>query len=464
MHLQLLGGVTSSNILTVLLKHLHYMSSVMVSFRNITKPLLKRLISFWSTSDETVRVVAFLCILRINNFEQAHLLDTVLKAMYMAYVRNTKFVNTSALPGINFMRRSLVEMYALDLNVSYRHIFLYVRQLAIHLRNAISIKKKENIQAVYNWQFVNSLRLWGSLLGSVSGKQQMQPLVYPFVQVCLGTLRLVPTAQYFPLRFHVVQILIDLSRDTGVYVPVLPFLLEVLTVYDFNKKHLKLSMKPLQFNCVLRLSKSQLSENGFKDTTIDAVYGLLLEYLAHQSHTVAFCDLSLFCTVQLKQFIKKCKVPNYTRKFKQLVDKIQQNSQFIENERNKVTFDLADLKQIQAWEAQVCNKGTPLNTFYNSWNKMRVIKKSKDATNNEQVGDYNLPAVKKTNKKVKKHEGPVELFPSDSESDEGEKETKRRRGKRGGKNVNKQIEDHSGPVDSGDGDEDLVEDLKLSDW
>lgn len=63
------------------------MTSLLVSFRNITKPLLKRLIHLWSTSDETVRVVAFLCILRITNFEQAHLLDTVLKMMYMAYVR-----------------------------------------------------------------------------------------------------------------------------------------------------------------------------------------------------------------------------------------------------------------------------------------------------------------------------------------------------------------------------------------
>lgn len=63
------------------------MTSLMVSFRNITKPFLKRLIALWSTSDETVRVVAFLCILRITNFEQAHLLELVLKMMYMGYVR-----------------------------------------------------------------------------------------------------------------------------------------------------------------------------------------------------------------------------------------------------------------------------------------------------------------------------------------------------------------------------------------
>lgn len=143
------------------------------------------------------------------------------------FYRNSKFVNVNALPGINFMRRSLVEMFTIDMNISYQHVFLYIRQLAIHLRTAITVKKKENIQAVYNWQFVNSLKLWGNLLGVVSNKPQLQPLVYPFVQVCLGTIKLIPTAQYFPLRFHIVQILMDLSRDTGIYVPILPFLIEV---------------------------------------------------------------------------------------------------------------------------------------------------------------------------------------------------------------------------------------------
>lgn len=225
--LQLLGGVTSSNILTVLLKHLHYISSLFVSFPNQTKPLLKRLVYLWSTNDESVRVVAFLCIVRITNNNRASLLDSALKAMYMAYVKNTKFVSVGTLPSINFMRRSLVEMFAMDVNVSYQHVFLYIRQLAIHLRNAVTVNKKENVQAVYNWQFVNSLKLWGNLLAATYDKQQLQPLVYPFVQVCLGTIKLVPTAQFYPLRFHVTQILIEFSKDTGVFVPVLPFLVEV---------------------------------------------------------------------------------------------------------------------------------------------------------------------------------------------------------------------------------------------
>lgn len=231
----LLSNVTSGNILNVLLKHLHYMSSILISFPSCGKAIVKKLIALWaSASDESVRVVAFLCILRLVNLQRESLLDYVLKTMYIAYVKNAKFVSVNALPSINFMRRSLVEIYALDAASAYQHVFLYIRQLAINLRNAIVDNKKENLHIVYNWQFVNSCKLWGNFLGQAAGKPQVQGLIYPFVQVCLGTLKLVPTAAYFPLRFHLVQVLIDLSRDSGVYIPVLPFLTEVCITFIFS--------------------------------------------------------------------------------------------------------------------------------------------------------------------------------------------------------------------------------------
>lgn len=207
------------------------MSPLLVSFPKISKPLVKKLIYLWGTGDEVVRILSFLCILRITNNQSSNLLDTVLKSMYMTYIINSKFVSVNSLSSVNFMRRSLAEMFALDPAVSYQHIFLYIRQLAIHLRNAIMVHKKENIQTVYNWQFINSLKLWGNVLTITHDKPQLQPLVYPFVQVCLGTVKLVPTAPYYPLRFHIVQILIDFSRDTGIFIPVLPFLLEVKAKY-----------------------------------------------------------------------------------------------------------------------------------------------------------------------------------------------------------------------------------------
>lgn len=232
--LKLLSGVSSENILTVMLKHLHQMSVFVACFTRVSKLALKKLITLWSTGEETVRVLAFLSILRITRNQQTALLDLGLKAMYMTYVKNSKFVSPSTWPGINFMRRSLVEMFALDLNVSYQCVFLYIRQLAIHLRNAIVVQKVENRQAVYNWQFINSLHLWADLIAATSNKPQLQSLLYPLVMVITNTIKLVPTHQYYPLRFNCVEILINLSRETNTYIPILPYIVEVKFIYKLK--------------------------------------------------------------------------------------------------------------------------------------------------------------------------------------------------------------------------------------
>ena len=45
-------------------------------------------------------------------------------------------------PIIAFMQNSLVEIFSLDPDLTYQYGFVYIRQLAIHLRNAIVQKKK----------------------------------------------------------------------------------------------------------------------------------------------------------------------------------------------------------------------------------------------------------------------------------------------------------------------------------
>ncbi|KAH8392099.1 hypothetical protein KR215_000598 [Drosophila sulfurigaster] len=490
--IRLVEQISSSNILNVLLKHLHQMAGMVAPFTALGKTILKRLIVLWATGDETVRVLSFLCILKITRKQQATMLNHVLKAMYLAYVRNSKFVSPNTLPGINFMRRSLVEMFALDLNVSYQHAFLYIRQLAIHLRNAVILKKKDSFQAVYNWQYINSLRLWADLLGASTNKPQLQPLVYPLVTITTGVIRLIPTAQYFPLRFHCLQSLISLAKETNTYIPILPLIVEVLRSNTFNRKHTSVSMKPLQFTCILRLNKAQLAENGFRDEVVEQVCGLLLEYLAHESATLAFSDLVVPVVVALKAYLKECRNANYTRKLKQLLDKIQESSRFIEQQRSKssVNFDLKNAQAVQAWEQQVRNKRTPLDIYYASWLKTHETKKRRQAAQTDDINaDYDIPKLKKPAAKsgvpVRNEQGEVELFPSDSEDeamdipkdddDEEEeeevqpqpKQPKRKEDKKKRKSEKSQepaVEEAGDDYDEAATAVDIVKDLDLDDW
>lgn len=470
---RLLENITSGNISTVILKHLHQMTPFIPAFATITKPILRRLVTLWSSSEETVRIVSFLCILRITRLQPAKHLSLVLKAMYIAYVRNSKFVSPTTLPAINFMRRSLVEMFALDLNVSYQHSFLYIRQLAIHLRNAVTLQKKDAYQSVYNWQYINSCRLWADLLSLTYNKQQLKPLVYPLVSILTGAIKLIPTAQYFPLRFHCVKILVRLSKETGVFIPILPYILEVLNSTVFNKKHSEVFMKPLSFTCILRVNKKELASNVFRDEVVENIYGLVLENLASESYHIAFPDLSLLAVRTIRKYIKSCHNANHSRKLKQLCDKIDENVKFIETERNKINFALTDTQMIESWESNIRNKGTPLLVFYENWEKTNAVKQKREATQSDDINDYKLPTIIKRPAKGRSSDddddGPVDLFPSDSDDEETELERPVKRVKKEKKKIKLVSNDDADTTQDNDEEDyakhvDIVEDLDISEW
>ncbi|XP_055530613.1 nucleolar complex protein 2 homolog [Wyeomyia smithii] len=416
----LLENVSSNHIMNVLLKHLHQFASFLSCYPIITKPILKRLIVIWSTSEEeSIRVLAFLCILKITCAQLRRFLSDVLKNMYLAYVKNSKFVSPNTLPGINFMRRSLTEMFTLDMTVSYQHVFLYIRQLAIHLRNAVILQKKDSFQYIYNWQYINSLKLWGDVLAATYEKKELEPLIYPYVSITTGVIKLIPSAQYFPLRFHCCRMLIDLSTRTRVFIPVLPFLVEVLNSSSFNEDHKKLSMKPVNLTCLLRFAPANIQENAYKDAVLDLIYELSLEYLAHESNSICFPDLVVPILTTLRKFCKTTKVYKYSRKIKQLTDKIAENSTCIETARRRLPVKLNDVPAIRSWEATRLAEGTPLWSFWQAFAKENEKIKRRQATQSENIDDYNLPTIKKLEKKpVSVRDGPAELFPSDDEEDD----------------------------------------------
>ncbi|WAR15730.1 NOC2L-like protein, partial [Mya arenaria] len=224
--LQLMTGLSESNMVNVLLKHVHRLIAFYACFPKLTKLMLKRVINQWSSGEETSRILAFLCVNRMIRVNQEAHLENCVKQMYMAYVRNSKFTSPNTLPLINFMQRSFVEILVLDYSLAYQYAFIYIRQLAIHLRNAITTKKKESCQAVYNWQFIHCIGLWTRVLCTMYPNDIMEPLIYPLTQVIIGTIKLVPTQRYYPLRFHCVRALTEICKATRTFIPVLPFLME----------------------------------------------------------------------------------------------------------------------------------------------------------------------------------------------------------------------------------------------
>ena len=121
----------------------------------------------------------------------------------------------------------------------------------------------------------------------------------------------------------------------------------------------------------------------------------------------------------MRSFVKRSRIANYTKKIKQLLDKTNENVQFVLANRRKVNdFGVRDLEKIRVWESALRQKGPPLSKFFESWSKAKEKETQKVMSDQVNVNDYDfIPKINKDKKtKVKKEfKG---IFDEDGDSDE----------------------------------------------
>ncbi|CAB4031470.1 nucleolar complex 2 homolog, partial [Paramuricea clavata] len=447
--LQVLRKLSDPSILCVVLRHTHVLCPYYASFPKLTRAFIKRMVRMWSSGEEHVRVMAFVGLTKLLRLISTTLVDFAIKQLYTNFVKNCKFTSVATLPLIVFMQNSLVEIFSYNPNSTYQQGFVYIRQLAIHLRNAMVQRKKDSFQSVYNWQFIHCLCLWSRVLSEIPNKDVLQPLVYPLVQVTLGVIRLNPTSRYYPLRFHCIRSLNLLSQATDMFIPVAPFLLEILDGAEFNKPSKLSTAKPTSFSCILKVSKQQLHTKAFQDSVVDEVVELLLEHFSTHAHSIGFPELAFPCVVKMKHFVKTSKVPRLGKQIKQLIEKLNETSQEVTKRRSTVSFSPKDVQEVEKWEAEYRKKPNAIVQFYNRWKSMKVSLPQQDE---------------------KPHEN------KDSESDNEEMKSPKKRSKTGTKTSKKKRHDveakhkHSMKAEQADREEteandvdDIVEDFQFSD-
>jgi nucleolar complex protein 2 len=388
----LLENLSDASTLRMTLDSLLNLLPYILSFKKVVREIVKTVAGVWSDSsnNEVTRLSAFLVLRRLMVISDPSLREAVLKQVYQGLVKGARNTTIHNIQGINLMKNTASELWGLDPTVGYTTGFGFIRQLAVHLRSSITNKTKDSYKTVYNWQYVHSLDFWSrviaahceSLREAESGKPSpLRPLIYPVVQITLGAMRLIPTAQYFPLRFQLIRSLLRISSATSTYIPLAPALIEVLQSAEMKKPPKPSTIKALEFSTQIRATKAYLRTRIYQDGVGEQVAELLSEFFLLWTKNIAFPELALPVIVMLKRWVKamtKKASGNRNAKinslFALLIQKLEANTKWIEEKRMKIDFAPNDRAGVDNFLKDVEWEKTPLGAYVAGQRKVREQK------------------------------------------------------------------------------------------
>ncbi|OCF39587.1 nucleolar complex protein 2 [Kwoniella heveanensis CBS 569] len=359
--------------------------------RKHLRAYLKVLLELWSTAGDSVRIASFLAVRKLFIAGDDAVKDLCLRNIYRSLLPPLRNSTPHTLPSLNLMKNTASELYQLAPQLSYQHAFGFIRMLAVHLRNVVrsstSGKAGDNQQAfkaVYNWQFVHCIDFWSQVLaGAASLENQrenaglespLKPLIFPLTQISLGVIRLLPSSRYFPLRFHILSSLLRIISRTGTYIPLAPFLLEILDSTEFRRSNpKKATIKPLDFEYIIRAPAAYPKTRVYQEGLGEELVYLLGEFHASISTNIAFPEIVLPVLVSIRKHIKKNSAgsPKVVAQFKTLLDKLEATKTFIEGKRRNVSFAPRDRSEVDRFLQDQSTGVTPVGNWMRLQRKVR---------------------------------------------------------------------------------------------
>ncbi|XP_059665168.1 nucleolar complex-associated protein 2 isoform X2 [Cornus florida] len=336
--LHVLNQMTDTEMISFTLRRLRYSTIFLAAFPSFLRKYIKVAFHFWGTGGGALPVVSFLFIRDLCVRLGSDCIDECFKGMYKTYVMSCKSVNATKLQHIQFLGNCVTELIGVDLPAAYQHAFVFIRQLAMILQEALTMKTKEAFRKVYEWKYMNCLELWTGAICSYSSEADFIPLAYPLTQIISGVARLVPTAEYLPLRLRCARMLNRIAASTSTFIPVSMLLLDMLEMKELNRPLTGRLDKAVDLRTVLKVRKATLKTREFQEPCVFSVVEELTEHLAQWSYSVAFFELSFIPLVRLRNFCKSTKIERFRREMRQLIRQIEANSEFTNKKRLSVSF------------------------------------------------------------------------------------------------------------------------------
>ncbi|KAJ1393878.1 Nucleolar complex protein 2 [Sesbania bispinosa] len=371
----LLNQITDSEILTFAICRLRASIIFLAAFPSLLHKLLKISVHLWATGDGSLSSHTFLIIQDIASVFSSDWLDICFVKMYKAFISHSQVVEQRMFEHIHFLRNSFVELCCLDVQKSSNKAMICIQHLGKILQKGWQTKKKEVVNKICSWQYINCIDLWVTFISANIHDYDLQPLLYMIVQIINGVALLFPGPRYLPLRLRCIQWLNHLAGSSGVFIPVTSLVLDVLE-YKITKDGGKPG-KVFERWSTIKLPKHWLKSREFQEECVSSAIELLSEHFAQWSYHISFPELATAPLIHLKKLFERTSIESFKRVIKRFIDQVEMNIDFVQKKRDEVPLSPKDQQFIESFlQVEKRNGNTPFTQYYKSMSPSKGKKKT----------------------------------------------------------------------------------------
>ncbi|EDO15525.1 hypothetical protein Kpol_479p13 [Vanderwaltozyma polyspora DSM 70294] len=392
--LNLLSTLTDVDTIFEVLSSIKELLPYIIADKKNTKKLINSLVTVWADiEDDLARVciVNFLC--EFCTEYKKDLLEKTLKLIYTAFVKGCRKTNKDTIGVIISQIDSITELFKIDEATTYTIGFESIRQLALHLKSAISSTSSNNTsedptdvyKTVYNWQFIHSLDFWSKVLIATYDldlKNKDSPakqLAQPIISTTISFMRLIPTEQFLPLRFYLLRTLINIIQQTGLSIPVFPYISEILFSNTFAKPGRKNEeLEEFDFFLNFKCSPEYIGTKVYQTGAWSELIAVIAEFLIAYCKSISFPELVTPVILSIRRFNDIVTNGQFNSPLYHLSDKLTQHCQYIERMRSNVIYSPSNTSQATKFLADVTWEETPLGPYLKSHRKQIQLEEYED--------------------------------------------------------------------------------------
>ena len=339
------------------------LSNLIFLYSNFSEIFLKIGLKVWSTTTIEKLRKSILTFVKNLIIKKNQFFELSIKLFYINYLDIAKSMNIQSYNHIKTLQNDIIDILQYDLQKSYITIFTFIRKLCIQLRLTIIDKTSSSIKLIYNWQFINSIVLWGRVIIKYYNNKDISLLLYPLVQTIIGVIRLNYGEQFYLLRIRLVILLNHLSKISGIFIPIAMYILPILKSNYFiekckiinspnleklkKKKKIKeedLEKKKIENNekkinkriniyVMLKIKPEEYKIKQIRKDLLEEACDCLLEFLSIHSNKIIFEELSYDILKGMRSALKNIYDKEYREIIKNRKEKIEKN---IEEIRKKI--------------------------------------------------------------------------------------------------------------------------------